>query len=118
MNDFQVTDSGRMQEFETGAHRDSDDDKPRMSLVPPIPLRRIAWVYTVGASKYGVNNWMQGMPYTRYLDSALRHIGDFQLGDDKEDHLAQACWNLMAIMHHQSHGPTNLNDLPNLRVLP
>lgn len=110
-NEFIVRDSGARQDFETGARRDDDDTKPKLSLLPPAPLARIAWVYTRGAKKYGPHNWQKGMPYSRYLDSALRHIFAWMRGDTEEDHLAMACWNLMAIMHHQEVGPDGLDDM-------
>ena len=36
----------------------------------------------------------------------------FMMGRIDEDHLAAAVWNLMAIMHHQACGETELDDLP------
>lgn len=110
-NEFVVKDSGARQEFETGAKRDTQDDKPRPSLVSPFAIERIAWVYTRGAKKYGDHNWQKGMPYSRYLDSAERHLLAFKKGETDEDHLAQACWNLMSILHHQEAGPEGLDDL-------
>lgn len=110
-NDFVVRDSGERQDFETGARRDSQEDKPRLSLVSPWALVRIAWVYTRGAKKYGEHNWQKGMPYSRYLDSAERHLIAWKQGEKTEDHLAMACWNLMAIMHHEEQGPEGLDDV-------
>lgn len=111
-NTFDLKDSGKREEFETGARRDTQDDKPRPYLVSPFAIERLAWVYTRGAVKYGDNNWTKGIPYSRYLDSAERHIMLFKQGLVDEDHLAQAVWNLMAIMHHQAVGPEGLDDLP------
>lgn len=111
-NDFSLKDSGARQEFETGARRDVEEDKPRFDLVTPFGLERVAWVYARGAEKYGDNNWQKGMPFTRYLASAERHLKQFKAGEVDEDHLAQAVWNLLAILHHQEVGPAGLDDLP------
>lgn len=111
MSGFVVKDSGARQEFDTGARRDSQEDKPRISLVSPWAIERIAWVYTRGAVKYGDHNWQKGMPYSRYLDSVERHILAYKKGETDEDHLAMAAWNLMAIIHHQEAGPAGLDDV-------
>jgi hypothetical protein len=121
---FQVHDSGERQEFATGARRDTQDEKPRFELITPYALERIAWVYTRGAKKYGVSNWQRGMPYSRYLASAFRHIFAYMRGKRDEDHLAMACWNLMAIMHHEEVGPerdrsgNRLDDIRDLHHAP
>jgi len=106
-----LKDSGQRQEFSTGARRDTDENKPRYSLVPPRVLKRVVMIFTLGAIKYGDHNYQKGMPYSRYLDSAGRHIEQFRDGEEDEDHLAQACWNLMAIMFHQEYGPEGLDDV-------
>lgn len=105
-----VKDSGKRQEFSTGARRDTQDDKPRFELITPYALERIAWIYTLGAKKYGESNWQKGMPYSRYLSSTFRHIFAWMRGEREEDHIAMACWNLMAIMHHEAVGPDEGED--------
>src|SRR3954469_16270146 len=67
-------DSGARESFPTGMVRDTREGKGRFDLIPPIPLRRLAGVYERGAAKYDDNNWKKGAPYSRFLDSALRHI--------------------------------------------
>ena len=57
-------------------------------------------------------NWEKGMPFSRYVDSAKRHLDKFVMGMTDEDHLAAAAWNLFAIMHHQELGQTELDDMP------
>ena len=109
---FELKDSGARQEFETGARRDIEIDKPRYDLITPFGLERVAWIYATGAQKYGDRNWEKGMPYSRYLSSAERHLKQFEQGMTDEDHLAQAVWNLLAILHHQAVGPAGLDDLP------
>lgn len=91
---FVTKDSGMRHVESTGAVRDSNADKGRFDLIPALPLRRLAQLYQRGAIKYGENNWRRGINLPRYLDSALRHINDFQSGDRAEDHLIAAAWNL------------------------
>jgi hypothetical protein len=102
-NTFEVKDSGNRQEFSTGAQRDTQDDKPRYDLIPSKALERLAYVYARGAAKYDENNWMKGIPITRTLASAERHLQSYKQGDKSEDHLAQAAWNLFAILHYEAY---------------
>ncbi len=83
----------------------------------PFAMERIGWVFSKGAERYGQRNWEKGMPLSRYLASAERHLMQFKQGDLSEDHLAQAVWNLCAILHHQEVGPPGLDDLPHYERL-
>ena len=57
-------------------------------------------------------NWSRGIPFSRLVDSALRHINQFQRGMRDEDHLSQAIWNLSCVIHFQEVGrEEELNDL-------
>ena len=115
---FTTGDSGSREVFGTGAQRDTRIGKGRFELITPIGLKRLADLYERGAVKYNPRNWEKGMPLSRFLDSALRHINDFNMIqlfkregldingvkthfdiDPNEDHLAAAAWNLMCIMH-------------------
>jgi hypothetical protein len=96
---FEVKDSGKREEFPTGSVRDTREGKGRFDLISPIALRRLAEHYERGARKYGERNWEKGQPLDRYIDSALRHINAFQVGDRAEDHLIAAAWNLFAHVH-------------------
>jgi len=112
MNDFTVKDSGERQVFETGAQRDTQDDKPRFDLMPITALKRIADLYGKGAIKYDEWNWAKGMEFSRFYASMFRHMQQFAAGDTDEDHLAAVCFNAMAIMHFQEVGRTEeLNDM-------
>lgn len=98
---FIVKDSGERETFDTGARRDIRSGKGRFDLINPFFLKRLALVLEAGATKYGDNNYLKGMPIKRYLDSCLRHINCYQEGDREEDHLVQAAWNIMAIVATQ-----------------
>lgn len=101
-------------EFKTGAHRDTDEGKPRMSLVPTDELQRVAKHFTTGGKKYGDNNWKKGMPVTVYYDSAQRHLMKWWMRDKSEDHLAAACWNILCAMWTEKNKP-ELDDREELK---
>ena len=108
-----INDSGnRISYGETKAIREPSLGKGRYDLITPFGLDRLAKWYELGSSKYADRNWEKGMPFSRYLDSARRHLNKFVMGMEDEDHLAAACWNIMAIMHHQELKQNELDDLP------
>lgn len=98
---FVTKDSGKREEFSSGSLRDTQDGKPRYSLIPPEPLKRLADLYVRGADKYGEYNWTKGQPTSRILDSLMRHVEAYRSGETSEDHLAAIAWNAFAIMHFE-----------------
>ena len=113
----EVKDSGERQEFATGSVRDPGTGKGRYDLISPIGLRRLARHYENGARKYTDRNWEKGMPVSRCLDSAIRHLYSYLGGSRDEDHLAAAAWNAFAAMHYieecaAGRLPPELNDIP------
>lgn len=112
MSDYVTKDSGKREEMPTGSVRDSREGKGRFELISPFALKRLAGVYERGAKKYADRNWEKGQAFSRFLDSALRHLNSFAQGMDDEDHLAQAAWNVFAIMHFQELERTDLDDMP------
>ena len=112
MSRYVIHDSGTREEFPSGMVRDRREGKGRYDLISPFALRRLAGVYERGAVKYDERNWEKGAPFGRFLDSALRHIQQYMMGKTDEDHLAQAAWNLLCIMHFEELGRTDLDDRP------
>jgi hypothetical protein len=118
--DYIVKVSGETQEFPTGARRDKQTGKGRYDLISVFALQQIARIYEAGSITYGVRNYERGMPLSRFLDSALRHICQCIEGQDDENHAAQAAWNIMGFIHIReliARGilPKELNDLPNYK---
>jgi hypothetical protein len=109
--DFVVKDSGKRQEFETGARRDTQEGKTRPDLISPFFIKRLGDVMAKGAIKYDAWNWSKGMPISRFWASANRHMLQYALGDKDEDHLAQAAFNLMAIIHFEEMHREDLMDM-------
>ena len=78
----------------------------------------MAGVYERGAVNHGDRNWEKGLPMSRCMESAIRHIYQYLEGMRDEDHLGQAAWNLFAAMHieemiQKGLLPKELDDLPN-----
>ena len=77
-----------------------DSEKPPMDLIPYDALVEIAKVLAAGEKKYGTANWQNGIEMRRLISAALRHIGQFNSGEDLDEetetiHLANAATNLM-----------------------
>lgn len=108
-----INDSGKRISYgENAAMREPATGKGRFDLITPFALDRLAHWYELGAGKYAPRNWEKGIPWSRCLDSALRHLNKFQRGMTDEDHLAAAAWNIFAIIHYQELGMTEFNDIP------
>ena len=117
-----LKDSGEREMFPTGATREPNLDRGRYDLIPPIALKALAIHYERGAKKYEDRNWELGLPLSRHLNSALRHLQDFLAGDREEDHLSAAVFNIFAITHNfemikRGALPKEINDLPNQEVI-
>ena len=118
ITDSGLRDSGQRQKFATGAVRDTTGGKPLLELLPGWALFAWAWIMEAGALKYAARNWEQGMPMSRYLASAHRHLELYRLGFRDEPHLWQALWNVggcihTSIMVHIGIYPAEFYDLPN-----
>lgn len=96
--------------FNTGAVRSADASKESYHLISPIILETLARVYNEGEAKYGAFNWEKGMPASDLLNHAMRHLTLFLKGDQTEDHLGHALWNLGAAIHSLQAWPT-LNEV-------
>lgn len=93
-----VKDSGDRREFDSGAVRDMAEGKGRCDLLPAAALLRLSKLFEAGARKYGERNWEKGIPLWSFIDSAMRHLLKYMDGQDEEDHLRAATWNLLCAM--------------------
>lgn len=108
-----IEDSGKRISYgDDKAIREPTVGKGRYDLISPFATRRLAEWYELGSKKYAERNWEKGMPFSRYVDSAKRHLDKFIMGIADEDHLAAAAWNIFAIMHHQELHQDELDDMP------
>jgi len=120
---YKIKDSGERTEFKTGAVRDLRSGKGRFDLLPPSALKALAIHYEKGCLKYGDRNWENGIPISKYLDSAVRHSYAFIAGWDDENHLIASIWNLMCAYEtilriQRGELPKELYDLPKKVKLP
>jgi hypothetical protein len=95
--DPKLPDTGERSEFNTGAVRDASKGKGIPSAIPVRSLRKLAKRFEDGAEKYERDNWKQGIPLSRYVDSLYRHLWAFMEGDDTEDHLGAVIWNAVCL---------------------
>lgn len=109
-----INDGGERISYGEGkAVREPSNGKGRFDLITPFGLARLARWYELGAKKYSDRNWEKGgIPFSRYTDSALRHIYKYIMGMTDEDHLAAAAWNILCIMHHQELGQIEMDNMP------
>lgn len=113
-----VVDGGKERTvFAGGAVREASTGNGRFDLLPPIALFRLAKHYENGALKYADRNWEKGLPLSRFIDSAFRHLMKFMLGERKEDHLAAILWNIAGYIHteamiQEGKLPETLRDVP------
>lgn len=94
------------------AIREPSDGKGRYDLISPFAIKRLARWYELGAAKYADRNWEKGIPFSRCVDSAKRHLDKYIMGMTDEDHLAAAAWNIFALLHYEELGMTDLDDMP------
>ena len=90
-----IKDSGERTTFSTGAVRDMHEGKGRMDLLPWAAIIEVSKHCENGAKKYGEHNVDRGIPTHSLLDSAMRHAAKYLDGQDDEDHLLAAAWNLL-----------------------
>lgn len=108
-----IVDGGKRMSYGEGlAEREPADGKGRYDLITPFGIRRLAIWYELGAKKYADRNWEKGMPFSRYIDAAKRHLDKYIMGMTDEDHLAAAAWNILSIMHHEELGQVEFDDMP------
>ena len=69
--------------------------KGDMFSLPPAAIIRVSKHYEQGAKKYGRNNYQKGIPISAFMDSALRHIFKYLDGQNDEDHLSAAAFNIL-----------------------
>lgn len=103
-NEDVETDPNGLDPHQPGAKLDAG--KVRMGLVMrgfARALFEVGRVGTYGAGKYSPNGWMEvENGEERYMDAGLRHLVDDAVEEIDKDtdlrHLAQAAWNLLAVL--------------------
>jgi len=83
-----------------------DEGKPSVSLIPPTAILEEAKVMGYGAGKYGRNNWLKGMAWSRLASAAFRHLLAWELGEENDQetgisHLAHVRCCVAMLMWYQ-----------------
>lgn len=97
------------QKSSTGSLR-FNKGKPSVSNIPPEFILGMAEVLTYGEQKYGRANWKKGNNFSVPYDSAMRHILQWQAGEQNDDesgsnHLFHAAVNLMMCWYYEQNFP-------------
>ena len=116
-----MADSGKREQFSTGAVRDTADGKARPDLISPFAMERLGEWLRLGAEKYAPRNWERGIPLSRSTASLYRHLLKFQQGKQDEDHIAAVMCNAMMIAHTEEMVkcgvlPKELLDMPDYGI--
>lgn len=116
-----MQDSGKRQEFEGGAVRDTAEGKSRPDLISPFAAEREGDWLAKGASKYAERNWEKGIPIARCIASLERHLMAYKQGKTDEDHMAAIRCNAGFVLHFEEMIklgllPPTLNDMPHYLV--
>ena len=106
-----IKDSGTRREFNTGAVRDMAEGKGDMVSIPWEAILRLSRHYENGSKKYNRWNYRKGIPVSSFIDSACRHLAKYQCGEDDEDHLSAAAFNILGAMLMENTMP-EMQDLP------
>ena len=88
-----------------------DAGKLRYDLIPAWPLAGLAGVYTIGANKYGDDNYLKGggLNWNRVVGAMLRHIAAWRMGEshdveDGQHHLSSVAWCAFTLMMYEEYG--------------
>ena len=91
----------------TTGGRKFDGNKLEYGLLPPLALRAVVEILTIGAQKYERDNWKH-VPdgKRRYFDAGMRHLWDSKCGEKYDEetnksHLAHAICNLMFLLEKE-----------------
>lgn len=77
-----------------------DAHKAPLDLIPYEALLELGKVLAAGEVKYGTANWAEGIKIRRLLAASMRHMGQFNAGEDYDQetqtlHLANAAVNML-----------------------
>jgi hypothetical protein len=96
-------------QFDSGAIRDNDTNKPDfIETISWTAFRKFGEYMTSKKQKYGAGNFKKGIPIESYEQSLVRHLqkyleNKYEDGQQEreEDHLSAMVFNLFGILHEQ-----------------
>jgi len=88
----------------------NDGGKLRLDLVPVLAIQALGEVLTMGADKYGDNNWRGGLKWSRVYAAVQRHLNSWWGGStyDEEsglNHLKHALCNIAFLIEYTETHP-------------
>lgn len=100
-----------MKSFASGAIREDKTGKGRHDLLPFCALNRLAKHFQKSLKDHPAYNWQRGIPMSSFMDSAIRHLFNYMDGQNDEDHLCSAAWNILCAMWTEEKLP-QMQDIP------
>jgi hypothetical protein len=108
----QIKDNGTVRKFESGATRDTSENKPEYAgYLSPLVIKAygeymMKHQIQSDGSKRSADNWKRGMPLNVYMDSGWRHFHDWWMEHDGyesreglTDALCGLLFNVMGYLH-------------------
>ena len=88
----------------------------RYDLVPAHPLKELALLYGLGATKYADRNWERGYEWSKSYGALQRHANAWWMGEtfDPEmnvSHMTNVAWHAMALVQFEAQH-VDLDDRP------
>jgi hypothetical protein len=96
INDLKLNNRERI--FDSGAKRDSDENKPYVHNLHGYTRLRFGYHTRMGARKYGDGNFENGFPNKSLIQSNDRHWAQYLDGDRSEDHLSAILFGINCLM--------------------
>ena len=101
-----IEDEVKASQTATTGGRKFDGNKLEYGLIPPLAMKEMVRVLTLGAQKYERENWKR-VPDAkrRYFDALERHVWAWKSGEELDPetgvhHLAHAACNLFFLYEH------------------
>lgn len=91
--------------YSSGGGTKYDTDKLLFGALPTKPLQELVRVFNIGANKYGMDNWRDGILWSKIFSAMQRHAWKWWGGEefDKEDgqhHLASIAWCALVLLEY------------------
>ena len=86
-----------------------DDGKLQWDLLPG-EVWQVVSLLTIGAQKYGPENWRQGFKWSRVFNALMRHLwrfwwhGESYDEETVEHHMASVALMALWLIHYDQHG--------------
>ncbi len=88
----------------------ADEGKVPLDLISSIALMELGKVLQMGARKYDAHNWRKGLPWSRIIAAAMRHLVAYNGGETRDpesglSHAAHAMCCFMFLLEYERTRP-------------